>query len=367
MFRVITKTAAPRGRRVSSCPIVQRLLPLEQGTATEERLIHEIPDAQGSSLPNGHLPGNRDATQTLPTRNTCRLRPAFVRRVERGHNYAAVRAKDRPVINTVGARWIYFWSSDRDHHLPFEEQLALARGLSEHVASHPRPARRDLVRGAEDAIVLPYGFTFSVSDWQKARLPGLWQRGAYPIEMRTMDDGTPYYSVLRCAAEEMERLIDEDREFDIVIDLPRVKSAGYARLYDVLPRARQARYEFLWSIRARYYYILAGLITFLVVFHTYRIVRWVRRRRKAKGLAPPGLATEIPDCRISCTCSASTGCPFRSRRGWSGRCRGAVDRGSTPGERYLGQETLYCQRRGIGLDTRTCRRRRVHRDFAHGP
>jgi hypothetical protein len=185
-----------------------------------------------------------------------------------------------------GARWIYFWSSDRDHHLPFEEQLALAQGLSDHVKTHPRPPRHELIRQASDAIVLPYGFTFGVSDWQKARLPGLWHRNAFPIEAGTMEDGTPYYSVLRCAAEEMERLLAEDREFDIVIDVPQLKSAGYANLHDVLPRARLARYDFLWSIRRPYYFVLAALVLFLIVFRTYRIIRWVRRRSR-RDVAQP--------------------------------------------------------------------------------
>lgn len=178
-----------------------------------------------------------------------------------------------------GARWVYFWSSDRGHHLPFEEQLTLARGLSEHVTSHPREPRRKLVCGADDAIVLPYGFTFNVSDWQKARLPGLWQRGAYPVEMGAMADGTPYSSVLRVATEEMERLCAEGREFDIVVDMPQLRSAGYARLHEVLPRARKDRYDFLRLIRAEYYYLLAGLVAFLVIFRGWRIVRWLRRRR----------------------------------------------------------------------------------------
>lgn len=46
-------------------------------------------------------------------------------------------------------------------------------------------------------------------------------------------------------------------------------------------RARLARYDFVWSVRGPYYYALAGLVTFLIVFRTYRIIRWLRRRRRA--------------------------------------------------------------------------------------
>ena len=51
-------------------------------------------------------------------------------------------------------------------------------------------SRSASVRAAEDVVVLPYGFTFNVSDWQKARLPGLWKRDAFPVEMGAMEDGS---------------------------------------------------------------------------------------------------------------------------------------------------------------------------------
>ncbi len=178
-----------------------------------------------------------------------------------------------------GARWIYFWSSDRHHHVPFEEQLLLARALSEHMAAHPRKARRELVRGADDAVVLPYGFTFSVSDWQKARLPGLWQRSMFAVETGRMKDGTPYQSVLRCAAEEMQRLMTEGREFDIVVDVPALNTAGYVRLHRVLPRAKWDRFDFLWLVPGYQYGILGVLVGILALFRVYRTVRWLQGRR----------------------------------------------------------------------------------------
>ncbi len=186
-----------------------------------------------------------------------------------------------------GARYIFFWSSDRDHHLPFEEQLALAEELREHVRDHPRGPRRALIRRAEDAIVLPYGFTFSISDWQKRRMADLWHRTSFPIEGGAMPDGTPYYSVLRCAAEKMEELIDQGKEFDVVIDVPELGQAGYLRLHRVLPEARRRALRYPWWIHYKLHILLAALVAFLVVFRAYRIVRWFRRRKaKAAGQAP---------------------------------------------------------------------------------
>ena len=98
-----------------------------------------------------------------------------------------------------------------------------------------------------------------------------------------MPDGTPYYSVLRCAAEKMEELIDEGKEFDVVIDVPKLGEAGYARLHRVLPEARRRALRYPWWIHYKLHFLLAALVGFLVVFRTYRIVRWIRRRRARAG------------------------------------------------------------------------------------
>lgn len=184
-----------------------------------------------------------------------------------------------------GARYIYFWSSDRDHHLPFEEQLALAAVLQEHVRENPRGSRQTRIRAAEDAIVLPYGFTFSISDYQKRRMADLWHRTCFPIQGGAMPDGTPYYSVLRCAAEKIEALIDEGKEFDVVVRLPQLERAGYGRLHEVLPEARRKAYYYPWWVHHKLHLLLAALIAFLVVFRTYRTVRWIRRRRASSRRA----------------------------------------------------------------------------------
>jgi hypothetical protein len=122
------------------------------------------------------------------------------------------------------------------------------------------------------------GFTFPVSDWQKAVIPPLWHGDVFRIEMGTTPDGTPYHAVLRSAAQRMETLIKDAKEFDIVIDVPELASASYPRTYHVARNARSYRYEFLRFVPAPYYVVFAVLIVFLVAYRTYRTVRWVRRR-----------------------------------------------------------------------------------------
>jgi len=175
-----------------------------------------------------------------------------------------------------GARFIFFWTSDRDHHVPFEEQLEWARSISRYAKKHPRASRRDLNRAATDAIVLPYGFTFPMSDWDKSEFPDLWHRKQFSIKEGAMPDGTRYYSVLRTAAEKMEELLNERREFDIVIAVPELSTAHYARVYDILPDAKQNNYTFPWWLN----YFWPGVVALLASYLTWKRVRWFASWRR---------------------------------------------------------------------------------------
>jgi hypothetical protein len=41
----------------------------------------------------------------------------------------------------LGARYVWFWTSDHDHHVPWPEQLALSQRLKEHAAAHRNRSR----------------------------------------------------------------------------------------------------------------------------------------------------------------------------------------------------------------------------------
>ena len=88
--------------------------------------------------------------------------------------YGQADPQTAPVALTMaydrGARYLWFWSSDHGHHLPFEEQLELAAVVRDHALVHYRGDRQELLSVARDAIVLPYGYTFEISDWQKRGL-----------------------------------------------------------------------------------------------------------------------------------------------------------------------------------------------------
>ena len=64
----------------------------------------------------------------------------------------------------MGARYVWFWTSDHDHHVPWVEQLALARHLHEHAQTHPRPSLYGPPPQIDTAIVIPNGFFLSLEN-----------------------------------------------------------------------------------------------------------------------------------------------------------------------------------------------------------
>ncbi len=70
----------------------------------------------------------------------------------------------------MGARYFWFWSSDHDHHLPWPEQLALARSLKEYAAQHPRRSIYLPAPKRDTVITIPNGYQLAFEDmsWIKA-------------------------------------------------------------------------------------------------------------------------------------------------------------------------------------------------------
>ncbi len=58
----------------------------------------------------------------------------------------------------MGARYFWFWTSDRAHHVPWPEQLALSRALKQYAQEHPRPSIYGPQPKIARAIVLPSGY-----------------------------------------------------------------------------------------------------------------------------------------------------------------------------------------------------------------
>jgi hypothetical protein len=124
----------------------------------------------------------------------------------------------------LGAEYIWFWTSDHDHHVPYAEQLALAKQITEYAQSHPRPDMDKLRRAATTAIVLPYGYTLPTC-WQLHT----WGTHIYPLS-RKNSLGLTYKEVLTPAIRQIARCLKEDISYDLVPAGNDFDPAGYERI-----------------------------------------------------------------------------------------------------------------------------------------
>jgi hypothetical protein len=109
----------------------------------------------------------------------------------------------------MGARYVWFWTSDHDHHVPWLEQLELARILKRHALAHPRPSIYGPAPRIDTAIVIPNGYFLSLED--------LWW-------VRVLDkDGKneasqKYRRLMQRAFAEVYRCFGRKASFDITVD-----------------------------------------------------------------------------------------------------------------------------------------------------
>lgn len=120
----------------------------------------------------------------------------------------------------LGARYVWFWTSDHDHHVPWPEQLALAQRLQRHAAQRPRPCIFGPPPKLDVAIVIPNGYFLSLENlwWVRA----LDQAGQNEASRR-------YQRLMRRALEAVHRCFDQNLSFDITVDDGR-PITGYRRL-----------------------------------------------------------------------------------------------------------------------------------------
>lgn len=122
----------------------------------------------------------------------------------------------------MGAHFIWFWTSDHDHHLPFTQQLELTSIMREYQKEHPRENRRNQLNSAKVAVAIPNGYICTGgSMWGNTRFR----------EDKLNEFGVPYGDITAEAYWQMYKLAKAGVDFDAVIDVPDViDNAGYLQI-----------------------------------------------------------------------------------------------------------------------------------------
>lgn len=132
-----------------------------------------------------------------------------------GHAEHEQRLPSMKLAYDLGAAYIWFWTSDHNHHVPYSEQLALTRAITEYAKTYPRPPLSKITSRAKKAIVLPYGYT----------LPACWELTCRELNMygsyifaidRKNKLGVPYKQVLAPAIKEIERCLKNRIPYDVI-------------------------------------------------------------------------------------------------------------------------------------------------------
>lgn len=122
----------------------------------------------------------------------------------------------------MGARYIWFWTYDHQHHLPHFMKLNLLRHLSEHKATHPRESLEALLFSASTVIALPYGYGYCLGFDQMWESPNL-----NIAELNAI--GVPHRAVIASALKEAINCVKRGEDFDFTVDIGQ-SFEGYHRV-----------------------------------------------------------------------------------------------------------------------------------------
>jgi hypothetical protein len=107
----------------------------------------------------------------------------------------------------MGARYFWFWTSDHAHHVPWNEQITLARMLKDYIAKTPRRSIY-LPQPKRDAVIaIPNGYFLSLRDFA-------WNQGENSVRS---ESGAKYQRVLQRALMAAHQCFDRGEDFDITI------------------------------------------------------------------------------------------------------------------------------------------------------
>ncbi|MBD3183647.1 hypothetical protein GF312_15255 [Candidatus Poribacteria bacterium] len=120
----------------------------------------------------------------------------------------------------MGARYIWFWTSDHEHHMPWPEQLELVKTLRKHESENPRQSINGPKKELDTAIVIPYGYFLSLGNLWWVR--SLDEEGKSEASQR-------YDKIMQRSIKAIHNAMDRGDDFDILVDDGR-EIQGYRRI-----------------------------------------------------------------------------------------------------------------------------------------
>ena len=120
----------------------------------------------------------------------------------------------------MGARYFWFWTSDHGHHVPWPEQLALARALRQYAHAHPRPSLYGPLPRRDTLLTIPDGCLATLEEppWVHVL-----------VKERVNDASQKNQRLLRRVASTAHECCQRGEKFDIAIDDGR-QFKGYRRV-----------------------------------------------------------------------------------------------------------------------------------------
>jgi hypothetical protein len=122
----------------------------------------------------------------------------------------------------MGARYMWFWTFDHQHHLPHYMKLKLLRHLKEHKAAHPRGPIDKLRDTSRTAIVMPYGYGWILNFCQ------LWESPNLKVDSPNAA-GVPHSEVIAAIVASGIACAKAGEDFDFVVDIGQ-DLKGYERV-----------------------------------------------------------------------------------------------------------------------------------------
>jgi len=138
-----------------------------------------------------------------------------------------------PMAYRRGASYFWFWTSDRAHHVPFEEQLAYTQAFRQFVERN----QGAMEAAPATAVSFPWGYLcdqYTLNTYYDHAEPRMWFSRHMALDSKNASE-VPYGKVLQTGMQEVAHLLESDTPFDILF----LKEGELAPEYETLIRVNE--------------------------------------------------------------------------------------------------------------------------------